>query len=76
MMQQIHLDFIKSYQKMMATVQKSETTEYYLVNDEVRKFHKQWNGFFKHHGYYDVPLQSTIGIAACVAEKITKTTKQ
>jgi len=64
MMQQINLDFLKSYEKLLA----SSTPK----NENIRQFHRQWKGFFAHHGYFDVPIQSTIGIAACVAQKINK----
>lgn len=59
-MQQIHLDFIRSYEKLMNN----------LTQTNVKQFYKDWNLFFRHKGYFDVTLQSTIGIAACIMQKI------
>lgn len=72
MMQQINLDFLKSYEQLLSSSLQKNDTEYYLVNNDIRQFYRQWKGFFAHHGYFDVPIQSTIGIAACVAQKINK----
>ena len=42
MIQQINLDFLKSYEKLLAFSKPKSDTEYYLVNDTIRQFHRQW----------------------------------
>ena len=66
-MDEINNNFIESYTQFFA---KSKQNSFEV--DDLKKFHTQWNPLFRHHGFFDVRVASTIGIAACIFERIQR----